>query len=162
MYDGHFYGSDIDEEAISWCRSNISGTAAFDTNGFWPPLQYSDNFFDLVYSVSIFTHLPEEMQNAWLSEPRRVTKPGGYLLLTVQGSDLFPSEHLPREAAEEFEQRGFYYIIGDKTEGLPDFYRTTIHSDAYIVSRWSEFFEIVSIRKKGLNRHQDIVVCKRP
>jgi SAM-dependent methyltransferase len=161
MHEGQFYGSDIDEEAINWCKSNIPGIAAFDTNGFWPPLRYSDEFFDLVYSVSIFTHLPEDMQAAWLPELRRVTKPGGYLLLTVHGSDLFPSDHVPPEAAEEFEKRGFYYIVGDKTEGLPDFYRTTFHSDAYIVSHWCEFFEIVSIVKKGLGRHQDIVVCRR-
>jgi SAM-dependent methyltransferase len=159
LHDSAFYGSDIDEEAIAWCRANICGVATFDTNDVWPPLRYPNEFFDLVYSVSVFTHLPEDMQNAWLPELQRVTKPGSYLLLSVTyDRALLPSP----EAAEEFEKQGFYYIFKDNnTEGLPDFYRSTIHSGHYIESHWGEFFEIVSIVKKGLNRHQDIVVCRR-
>jgi len=42
-----------------------------------PPMSYEDNMFDFVYSISIFTHLPEDMQFAWLQELQRITKPGG-------------------------------------------------------------------------------------
>src|SRR5271166_136221 len=78
-----FYGTDIDKEAISWCESHLSEIGKFFTNKESPPLEFDDGFFDFIYSISIFTHLPEDMQFAWLEELRRVAKPGGYLLLTT-------------------------------------------------------------------------------
>ena len=69
-----FYGTDIDSEAITWCRENISDLGNFSANNAMPPLSYSDEFFHLIYSISIFTHLPEEMQFAWLKELKRVAK----------------------------------------------------------------------------------------
>ncbi|HET9701138.1 MAG TPA: hypothetical protein VFP70_09470, partial [Burkholderiales bacterium] len=45
-----------------------------------------------------FTHLPEDMELAWLSELQRVTRPGGHLLLTVVGRDYFMSVREKRSA----------------------------------------------------------------
>jgi SAM-dependent methyltransferase len=154
------YGTDIDVEAIDWCDANLQSVGTFQTNEFLPPFRYDSGMFDLVYSVSIFTHLPEDMQFAWLSEIRRVTKPGSYALLTVQGKWLFPGEHATDQQAGDYEAKGFSYLEGDLTAGLPEFYRTTIHSDHYVRSRWSEFFEIETVIHRGVNNHQDIVVCR--
>jgi len=48
-------------------------------------LPFEDGFFDLIFSVSIFTHLPEKMQIAWLEELRRASKPGALVLSSVHG-----------------------------------------------------------------------------
>jgi hypothetical protein len=42
-----------------------------------------------------------------------------------------------------------------------DYYRTTIHSEEYITSRWSKFFTIVDCLEKGINRFQDLIVMRR-
>jgi hypothetical protein len=55
-----FWGCDIDSDAMDWCVSNISGTANFHATEVLPPLPFEDKFFDAVYSVSIFTHMPEK------------------------------------------------------------------------------------------------------
>src|SRR5271167_1546340 len=57
---GVLYGTDIDAEAINWCNANMASVASFSTNAEWPPLVFCDRTFDLVYSISVFTHLPEE------------------------------------------------------------------------------------------------------
>lgn len=155
-----FYGTDIDKEAISWCQNQLSQIGEFGKNEELPPLPFADEFFDLVYSISVFTHLPEDMQFAWLEELRRVTKPGGYLLLTTHGEDLFKSTS--RESKRQFRQKGFYYSIGAGTEGLPDFYQTSFHTEDYVHTHWSKFFEIKRIIKKGIANHQDLILCRRP
>lgn len=85
------FGTDIDGESIDWCQSKLGHMATFTVNGFWPPLPFADGFFDVIYSISVFTHLPEDMQTAWLAELRRVAKPGGLLLLTVHSPALVPA-----------------------------------------------------------------------
>ena len=141
-------GADIDAEAIEWCRQNLSGSAQFRVNELEPPLSYRAEHFDLVYSISIFTHLPEDMQFRWLDELRRVTKRGGHLLLTVAGEhDLPPGEK-------------FLYRTGQGTKGLPSFYQVTLHSEAYVRERWSKFFEIRAFFPRAINDHQDLVVCR--
>src|ERR1043165_8053538 len=49
------------------------------------PLPYKDQMFDLIYSLSVFTHLSENHASQWLSEMNRVLKPGGILIITIHG-----------------------------------------------------------------------------
>ena len=70
------HGTDIDDEAVDWCRANLP-LPQFRTNGQEPPLEYSAETFDLVYAISVFTHLPERYQLLWLEEFRRILRPGG-------------------------------------------------------------------------------------
>lgn len=154
------HGTDIDGEAIAWCQKNCSELAQFSVNPSSPPTEYSDNTFDLVFSVSVFTHLPEDLQFAWLGELQRVTKSGGYLLLTCFSEQYF--DQVP--AAERAAARGhtfFYDEEGVTTAGLPEFYRQAFHTREYIRSRWSEFFDVLDIRERAVDDHQDIVVCRR-
>jgi predicted SAM-dependent methyltransferase len=46
----------------------------------------SDGSFDLIYALSVFTHIPVQWQMAWLQELHRVLRPRGYLLCTVLGN----------------------------------------------------------------------------
>lgn len=154
----NFFASDIDSEAISWCQSNLADRARFEVNENLPPLPFASDWFDLVYSISIFTHLPEEMHLEWLKELQRVCKPGAYLLLTVHGAHCFPLKSAADKA--KLEQNGFYYLKENGTDGLPEFYQNCYHTEAYIRDRWSEFFEIQQIITKGVANFQDLVVCR--
>ena len=158
---GALYGTDIDQEAIAWCTNHLSDLASFSSNLPLPPLKFDNSYFDLVYSISIFTHLPEDMQMSWLKELSRVTKIGGYALITVHGKYMFPAYRLSEHELSKFKESGFYYSEAGETEGLPSFYGSTIHSDKYIKSKWSKFFEIREIVRGGANGHQDVVICRR-
>lgn len=96
-------GSDRDERAIEWCRRNLP-FAQFETNGLAPPLVFDDDAFDLVYALSVLTHLPEELQLLWLRELHRVLQPGGRLVLSTHGAHylrrLGPIERARFEAGD--------------------------------------------------------------
>ena len=92
----------------------------------------------------------------WLSELKRITRPGALLLLTVHGADL-----VPEECRDVFQQSGFLYLAGHGTFGLPDFYQTSFHGVEYIERNWSSFFKIEDIVPKGVNGHQDLILCRR-
>jgi ubiquinone/menaquinone biosynthesis C-methylase UbiE len=151
-----WFGSDIDDEAIGWCRSAIESIGTFVVNSHMPPLPFDDQYFDFVYSTSIFTHLPEDMQYAWLSDLRRVMRIGSFAVLSTHPTSLMPAflrETLPNP--------GFYYHIGQDTEGLPSFYQVSFHSHEYIHKQWSEYFAIRKIIPNGIGKRQDLVLCQR-
>jgi SAM-dependent methyltransferase len=84
LEDAEVQGCDIDERQIAWCRANLP-FARFFLNRLEPPLEPADAAFDVAYSFSVFTHLPEELQQAWMAELARVIRPGGHLLFSTQG-----------------------------------------------------------------------------
>jgi SAM-dependent methyltransferase len=79
------YGTDYNPDLVAWCSENLKfGT--FSVNGLEGPLDFPDGKFDFVYAISVFTHLPDELQRSWLDELVRVTAPGGHLYITVLGT----------------------------------------------------------------------------
>ena len=98
-----FYGSDYNAEYVEWCSKNIPDVT-FKKNELDPPLPFNDRQFDLVYGISIFTHLSEQKHWEWFTEPMRVLKPGGILFITTHGditrSNLTSSEDAVYEKGE--------------------------------------------------------------
>jgi SAM-dependent methyltransferase len=84
-------GTDANSKPVEWDRKNLPGIE-FNHNALEPPLAYPDGSFDLIYALSVFTHIPLEWQRPWLDELRRVLRPGGYLLCTVHGDNFINSQ----------------------------------------------------------------------
>lgn len=160
-----FAGSDIDQEAIAWCRENFRvkaerGRFAFGVNSDLPPLPFPEGSFDLVYAISVFTHLPEDMQFDWLGELNRITRPGGLLVISTAGAHLI-RDHLAADRVRLLDEKGFYYHPYGSTDGLPDYYQAAWHTRSYVEKAWSGFFEIVDFVPSGIAGHQDLVLCRR-
>lgn len=81
------HGCDYNATLAAWCREHLPFMQA-QVNDLEPPLPYAKQSFDFVYALSIFTHLPDRLQNAWLAELGRVIRPGGHLFLSVHGADV--------------------------------------------------------------------------
>ena len=47
-----------------------------------------DASIDVIYAISVFTHLSEAMHESWMAELRRVLKPDGILLATLHGNKV--------------------------------------------------------------------------
>jgi SAM-dependent methyltransferase len=97
------HGTDVHARSIEWCRRNLP-FATFSVNGAFPPLPHESEAFDLVYAISVFTHMPEPQLLAWATELRRVVRPGGHLLFTTLGrehGELLSPEERGRLAAGE-------------------------------------------------------------
>jgi ubiquinone/menaquinone biosynthesis C-methylase UbiE len=159
------HGADIDEAAIEWCRRNLS-PAQFIVNQPLPPLPYSDETFDLIYSVSVFTHINEMYQNKWLEELNRVSRPGSILLITVhnvlaweqclaRNINLLSSEDL-----KQFEDFGTVFVKTGYWDGIfPKFYQSSYHTRDYIKQHWNKYFEVLNQLPYSVN--QDCVVLRK-
>lgn len=158
----HLYGCDIARETIAWARKHLIGLADFATNEPCPPTRYASDTFDVIYSISLFTHLDEASQNLWLAELARVLKPGGTLLTSIHGK--FARASCTPEELKELDSNGIAFRVDRKgrfkLDGLPDFYQTTFHTQAYVARVWSVFFEVVDHIQGGLGRHQDLVIVR--
>lgn len=104
-------GSDYNPGSVTWCAANLPGIR-FTVNDLMPPLPYPDDAFEVVYSISVFTHLSEEAQLAWAAELRRVLAPGGVLICSTHGdlctSMLASAKERARYAAGEVVVQGKY------------------------------------------------------
>ena len=80
------YGCDRDRGLVEWCLRNLRFMQV-TVNDLEPPLRYEAEQFDLVYALSVFTHMSEPLQGRWLAELERVLRPGGLLFFTVSGDE---------------------------------------------------------------------------
>jgi SAM-dependent methyltransferase len=83
--------TDANPSPIEWDCENLPGID-FYQNALVPPLAFDGESFDLIYALSVFTHIPLEWQRPWLNELRRVLRPGAYLLCTVLGNNCITSQ----------------------------------------------------------------------
>lgn len=153
-------GTDIDASAIAWCCRHLP-FADFQTNGPLPPLPFASATFDLVYTISVFTHLNEKQQGAWMCELSRVLQPGGIALVTVLGYDVW--KHLPPHHRTTLQERGLLFVGFDVRHDLfPQSYQTAYHSRDYVERLCSPHFTLLDYLPRGVNHHQDLVVLRRP
>jgi len=155
--------SDIDSEAIGWCQKNLSNIADFSLNDAMPPTQFDDNQFDLIYVVSLFTHLDEAAQFAWLNELKRILMPGGILVASIHGDSC--TDACRPEELQTLKQTGFVYRIDHtgklKLDGLPDTYQTTFHTREYVLDNWGKIMPVKNYLERGINNHQDAVIMTK-
>jgi SAM-dependent methyltransferase len=179
-----FYGADVDREAVEWCEASLEfGT--FHPLALRPPSGFADEQFDGVYAFSVFSHLRRDVHRAWLGEIRRITKPGGVVVLTVQGRRVveeflahknpelkWPTPRRLRADLKELERTGFkFYPFFDVKasnsrnqtywDGYEaDMYGATFILPHYIRENWLDLFELLAIHEAP-DEWQDYVVLKR-
>lgn len=95
MPDFDIYGADYNEKYIDWNKQHIQNVK-FYKNNLTPPLPFKEESFDIIYAISVFTHLSEENHFAWSQELLRVLKKGGIIFLTLHG-DAFKDKLLKKE-----------------------------------------------------------------
>ena len=153
-----FSGSDYNKKSISWCKSYLKGIR-FETNDLAPPLNFDDSSFDLVYGISIFTHLSEEAHKLWLNELFRVLRPKGVLFLTLHGQ-IFVSK-LDKRETQLFDQ-GNLVTRGQVKEGHRTF--IAFHPESFI-QKWAEKFEVLNHTPGQVisgQAEQDVWIFRKP
>jgi ubiquinone/menaquinone biosynthesis C-methylase UbiE len=155
-----FAGTDVDEEVISWCRQSIDG-GTFTVNGELPPLPYPEGGFDLVYAISVFTHLEEQLQFRWLAELQRVASPGAVVIVTVRGRRYL--SQLPERDLAVLRESGFVFsrTANHFQEIFPAWYQMATHTEDYVRGRYSEYFEVVRYLPESMDGCQDVVVLRK-
>lgn len=111
-------GVDIQEELIAWNREQLPDVANWRVGPLAPPLDLPDASFDLVQLISVLTHLPLDLQLAWVAEIRRLLRPGGRALITLHGT-IYAELLLDSTARAAFEEAGYLEAPGGPAGSNP-------------------------------------------
>ena len=77
LWTGH-YGIDFQEHRIRYCKTKHSGQNIDFRVGNLGELPYEDSFFDMIYTGSVFIHLPVEDKIKTIKEFKRVLTDDGF------------------------------------------------------------------------------------
>ncbi|MFZ0269095.1 class I SAM-dependent methyltransferase [Caulobacter sp.] len=95
-------GCDINPKLVAWTQANLPGRFVLSRQT--PPLMFEIGEFDLVYAISVFTHMTDAPLRAWLAELARVVRPGGLAVLTF----FDPLIPVAADFAEDLAREGFH------------------------------------------------------
>jgi len=160
-------GIDIDRQAIEWCRQAFP-RGEFIAVSPEPPTPIATGTVDLIYAISVLTHLRENDQVKWLEELHRISKPNAVILLTTFGDIGWWHGRLPWNsyATWKIDKAGFFDAGHNRDidgAGLADrgYYRNSFISHNYISCNWSRYFDIVDILPGAIGNLQDLCILQR-
>jgi ubiquinone/menaquinone biosynthesis C-methylase UbiE len=150
--------SDYNEQTVSWCKTHVHGVE-FVKNSVSPPLPFHDQSFDIIYALSVFTHLSLENHYRWREEIYRLLSPGGIFLFTTQGN-IFISK------LSEIEKKKFLLgelvVRGKVKEGHRLF--SAFHPQQFIHSIFSDKWRVLKFtngKMKDWGPEQDVWIVQK-
>ncbi|HLN04591.1 MAG TPA: class I SAM-dependent methyltransferase [Bryobacteraceae bacterium] len=158
LTSARLHGADQNPDLVAWCRQNLA-FAEFQSNTLEPRLDYADQKFEFAYALSVFTHMPEDLQQPWMSELWRILRPGGYLLITTQGD-----EYLQKLTETERANYGAGRIVVRYRQAAGSNLCSVYHPEPYVRQRLQGRFSMVLSRPRGAagNGNQDIYLLRKP
>lgn len=153
-----FWGADADDPTLDWLRTKMEPPFRFLVAGEKPPLALEDGSFDLIYAISVYTHLADDWA-AWLLEHHRLLAEGGILVATFLGAGM--SEMLIAEDWDEDRIGHNTLLHGNPPElGGP----IAFDSPWWLRAHWGRAFEILALDpgQRGTERHGCVTARKKP
>jgi SAM-dependent methyltransferase len=153
------HGAEPEDRLREWCAHNLP-FASISRSPALPPLPYETDAFDLVYAVSVLTHLTERAQLLWMTELGRVIRPGGLLLLTIHGD-----RYLDRLSAAERQSYEEGRLVVRYASAAGTNLCSAFHPARFVRERLSAGFNLLEHTTGGFERgapHQDLVVLGKP
>jgi SAM-dependent methyltransferase len=148
-------------------------------------LPYGDRALDLAYAYSVFTHLPEHVQDHWLADIARTLRPGGLLIATVEPPrfiDYFAAPDAEAKALHPWnawnaamtrkirgdatlqprlQSNGFVYIPQQEGgDGTGEMYGDCVMTQAYVRQHWGRWFDVVEYLDDPKRFWQAVVVAR--
>lgn len=148
-------GCDIDPACVAWLEDHLSPPVQVVLSHESPPLPWADGHFDLIYAISVFSHLADTW-SAWLVELHRLLAPGGLFVATVMGSAF--SEEIAGEPWEE--ERVGMNVLGSGrpwAAGGP----MILHSEWWLRAHWGRAFEVLAFRPEAILWQDGILLRRR-
>jgi SAM-dependent methyltransferase len=141
--EAEFWGCDLHAPTIEWLSENLSPPMRFFVND-RRPLPQPDEHFDLVYALSVFTHVTYEWSD-WLLEVHRVLKPGGLFVATFMGPATWEraAQRPPGEDELGMAVLGLHRGLDDTSGPI------VLHSPWWLRTHWGRAFEILALKPAG-------------
>ncbi len=140
--DAEFWGADLNPRYIEQVQAKLCPPMHAITCGVDPPLELESGSFDLVWAISVFTHLTAN-SIPWLLELHRLLKPDGLLIATYAGR--WNSRYV---TAEPWDEDRIGMNVLQHTQGWERGGPTVLMSDWWVREHWGRAFEIVRIEPK--------------
>jgi SAM-dependent methyltransferase len=112
-----------------------------------PPLPFEDASFELIWAISVWTHLTDNAF-AWLAEIHRILKPGGLFIATYQGP-----HHSELLAGEPWEEDRIGMNVLRHYQGLDQGGPMVLISDWWMREHWGRGFETLDINHGAHNQN---------
>jgi SAM-dependent methyltransferase len=151
-------GCDINPKMVEWCATHLD-FAEVTVTGISPPLPYADSSFDLLYALSVFTHLPEKLQHAWMRECFRVLKPEGHLLISTMGDYYLSLNRLTERERQTF-LGGDVVVLYEDSAGTS--LCSAYHPPEYVRTRLAADFDLVSFQPAAVDGRHDMHLFRKP
>jgi len=149
--------ADVDKSAVDFCKKT------FGVKGFYsvmdPEKLYHNDKYDIIYVVSLFTHLALPLWEAWFKRLYDLLNDNGVLIFSTHGASVY--EQCDDFGKNLFDQpvRGFFYNRMSETTRLSlDEYGTTIVYPDFVVNfiYQNNCGKLLGFYPKKLNNHHDI------
>lgn len=137
--EGEFWGCDIDERSIAWMQEELCPPLHVCNCTETPGLPQADGYFDLIYAISVYTHITDTWAG-WLLEHHRVLADGGMLLASFLNAGM--SQQIAGEDWDE-DRIGMNALWEGNPwdEGGP----VVLHSGWWLRAHWGRLFEVVDL-----------------
>ncbi len=152
------HGCDINPKMVEWCAAHLD-FAEVTVTDISPPLPYADSSFDLVYAFSVFTHLSEDLQQAWMRECFRALKPEGHLLISTMGEYYLSLNRLTESERQTF-LGGDVVVLYENSAGTS--LCSAYHPPEYVRGKLAAEFDLVSFRAAAVDGRHDIHLFRKP
>ena len=165
--DAQLTACDIDRDGVDFC------VETFDAEGVYSDEVLDDvplaGGFELIWVGSLFTHLPRQQWNAFLSFLVERLAPNGLLVFTTHGPwcaqqiragvSRLGGPRIQGETLHGYEETGFGFSNYPERDG----YGVSLSTPAAVAQELAAFdgLRLVLYLERGWFGHQDVVACQR-
>lgn len=136
--EAEFWGADIDGPSIDWIQRSLCPPLHAWKCAQGPPLGLEPGSFDLIWAISVFTHLPQWTSLPWLLELHRLLKHNGLLIATYHGR--WNSVYL---AGEEWDDSRIGMNVLHHSRDWEDGGPIVLMSDWWVDDHWGRAFTML-------------------
>jgi SAM-dependent methyltransferase len=151
-----FQACDLHEPSIRWVREHLSPPVDAFVSPDRPPLPRPDGHFDLIWAISVFTHIADGW-SSWLLELHRMLTDEGLLIASFLGEGMHE-----RFVGEPFEERQVGMNVMNYGQPWEEGSPNVLHSRWWVEAHWGRAFDVIKWTAEAEGRQSYALFRKRP
>ena len=150
--------NDVVVDSVEFARKTF-GVEGFVSPSVPEQVQWNQQH-DLVFVLSLFTHLPASTWSRWLRRIFDMVAPGGVLVFTTHGAEAVRKQNVT------LDENGYFFVASSESNAIDgQEYGTTFTSEAFVRARIAETLpeaRLLKVAERQFWHHQDAIVIEKP